>query len=138
MASKVVGRISFVEPDGTVAIDKMLGRWAESPQRAETGRLGISLDEVQLDIEPNGLPHPLDIAMKRVQDSSIYVVNDDNSAAPEFCLSKHELNRDEYTVRVSLRGSNTDEIVADFTLRNGGTGKSITLSPLQTQEVIND
>jgi hypothetical protein len=126
VAEKVFANVAFVAVKGDTALE-MLARWAEAPQRAQTGHVGISLDDAQLDIEPNGLAHPLDIAMKRRGDICFYAVNSENSAATEFCLPKHELTYPEYIVRVSLRGSNTDEVVGEFILRNEGFGGTISL-----------
>jgi hypothetical protein len=117
-AEKVVARITFTADDGSVPVHEMLGRWAETPQRMETGRVGISYEEVQLNIEPNGLPHPIDIAMRKPGETSCWAFNDDNSAALSLRLPRHELLQTRYRVRVSVRGSNTETISADFILNN--------------------
>jgi hypothetical protein len=117
-AEKVVARITFTADDGSTPVHEMLGRWAETPQRMETGRVGISLEEVQLDIEANGLPHPIDIAMRKPGDTSCWAFNDENSAALDLQLPKHELIQSRYLVRVSVRGSNTETTSAGFVLTN--------------------
>jgi len=117
-AEKVVARISFVAEDGATPVHQMLGRWAETPQRMETGRVGISLEEVQLDIEPNGLPHPIDVAMRKPGEASCWAFNDENATALELRLPKHELIQPRYTVHVSIRGSNTEVFIAEFLLVN--------------------
>lgn len=117
-AEKVVARVSFIADDGSIPVHQMLGRWAETPQRMETGRVGISLEEVQLDIEPNGLPHPVDIGMRNPGGTSCWAFNDENSAALDLQLPKHELIQTRYLIRVSIRGSNTETISADFVLTN--------------------
>jgi hypothetical protein len=68
-AEKVAARITFRTQDGDVLLAGMLGRWAETPQRIERGRLGLSLEETQLDIDANGVPHPVDVAMKAIEDA---------------------------------------------------------------------
>jgi hypothetical protein len=92
--------------------------------------MGISLDAAQLDIEPNGLSHPVDIAMKRREDVGCYAVNDESAAAEEFCLPRHYLEGAEFTVRVTLRGANTEQLIAEFSLKNPGIGGTISLTPL--------
>jgi hypothetical protein len=117
-AEKVVARITFTADDGSMPVHEMLGRWAETPQRMETGRVGISLEEVQLDIEPNGLPHPIDIAMRKPGETSCWAFNDENSTALDLQLPTHELIQPRYLVRVSVRGSNTETVAAEFVLTN--------------------
>ncbi|MGC9974727.1 MAG: hypothetical protein ABSC36_04985, partial [Gaiellaceae bacterium] len=69
LAWQVTAQITF-ERDGSPIISEMVGRWAEKKQHGETGHLGLTLESAQLDIEPNGLPHSLDIAMKGADDSN--------------------------------------------------------------------
>jgi hypothetical protein len=133
-AEKVAAFVTF-ERDGAPVVSDMVGRWSETDQRAETGRLGISLESAQLDIEPNGLRHPLDIAMKDPDDSSCYAYNEDNSSGVGLRLPSRELVGEEFTVHVQLRGSNTDEISASFLLKNGGAGSGISLERIEEQGV---
>jgi hypothetical protein len=124
-ARNVAGYITFSKPDGAVLIDRMLGRWAETPQRIETGRLGLSLEEAQLDIDPNGVPHPLDVSMKRSDDKDCFAFNFENSHAADLRLEKHRLQGNQFQVRIVLRGDNTDEVVGNFVLRNHGVGRGM-------------
>ena len=131
-ANRVIGRIAFLDSSGELLIPEIVGRWAETPQRMETGRVGISLEEAQLDIDANGLPHPLDIAMKRTEDSHFYAFNHENSLANGLLLPKHEIDADECTVRVTLRPANGDEVAAYFTLVNEGAGEKLRLDGPQS------
>jgi hypothetical protein len=133
-AEKVVAHITF-ERNGSAVIHEILGRWSETEQRAETGRIGIFLENAQLDIDPNGLRHPLDIAMKAPDDSSCYAYNEDNSNLADLRLPIHELVGEEFTVHVRLRGASTDEISASFLLENGGAGSGISFRRLEEKEI---
>ena len=126
-ARKVIGRITFVSVDGEHAIDELLGRWSGAPQPVETGLWGPTLEDFQADIEPNGLRHAFDIAMKRPHDDVVYAYSDKNNRAPDLCLPEHRLPDAEYRVIVLFRGSNTPEVVGEFVLKNGGVGGAITL-----------
>jgi hypothetical protein len=129
-ADRVVGRIAFLNEKDEPLIPEIVGRWAETLQHFETGRAGISLDEVQLDIDANALPHPLDIAMKRPGDAHFYAYNHENWTAPDARLEKHRVDVKECRVRVRLRPTNAGETVAFFQLENGGAGDGLRLSML--------
>lgn len=117
-AERVTATITFRADDGRHPVQGMVGRWAETPQRGETGRWGISLEEAQLDVDPNGLWHPIDIAMKKPGDSSCFAFNYENSTVADLKIPKHELNESSYLVQVTLRGSNIEPIGADYVLTN--------------------
>ncbi len=114
-AEQVTASIEFRTDDGSYPV-KMMGRWAETLQRGETGRLGINLQEAQLDIVPNGLSHPVDIIMKDPGDNVCFAYNHENSTAMDLKLPKHELTEAQYLVRVTLRGANVEPISADYVL----------------------
>ncbi len=85
-ARKVAATIAFI--DDTTDDDLLfeMGRWAETPQRAETGRLGLSLEEWQLDIDANALLHALDIAMKAPEDARTSVGSTTRTAERLICV----------------------------------------------------
>jgi hypothetical protein len=119
-ADRVAATLDFMKPDGTPILPGIAGRWAETIQRAETGRLGLSLEEAQLDIDPNGLSHPLDIAMKRQDDEFVYAYNFENSHAEDLALPKHEISEPcPIHVRVTLRPANGDAVVGRFLDQRG-------------------
>lgn len=120
-ASQVAARITFADCDGNVLIDRMIGGWSETPQRAETGRLGLSLTKAQLDLPANGVPHPVDIAMRAPGDPDCYAYNFENSNAPGLQLDKHRLVDDEFVVTVTVRGDNTEGVSETYVLRNERT-----------------
>ena len=126
-AERVAATITFTAPDGTVLLEGMLGRWAETLSRLETGRMGLSLDESQLDLEANGVPHPLDIAMHCPGDRGCYAYNFENSRAVDLRLPTHLLDGSEIHVTVVLRSANADEVQGEFLLRNGGPAGSLAL-----------
>lgn len=128
LAPKVAARITFARTDGTELVSRMIGRWAETPQRIESGRLGLSLDEAQLDIDCNGLPHPLDVAMKYPGDEDCYAYNFENSVASDLRVEGHRLRGSEFRVTVLLRAAdNADPVEGHFILRNHGRGRSVEL-----------
>jgi hypothetical protein len=125
-ADRVAATIDFLTPDGEVILGGMTGRWAETVQRAETGRVGLSLDEAQLDIDPNGLAHPLDVAMKQPQDAHFYAYNFENSTEPALLLDKHRIGpHGDVHVRVTLRPANGDAVIGNFVLRSEGAGREL-------------
>lgn len=126
-AERVAAHITFAKPDGSVLIDRMLGRWAETPQQIETGRLGLSLEEAQLDIDPNGVPHPLDVAMKQPADMDCFAFNFENSQAADLRLEKQRLHGRELLVKIVLRGANTPAVMGEYVLKNHGADRSIEL-----------
>jgi hypothetical protein len=130
-ADRVVAELEFYEPESGQLFLSIYGRWAETPQRAETGRLGIDLAETQLDIDANGLPHPLDIAMKRPGAGEMFAYNHENASAPGLELPKHLIARPVCRVRVTLRPANGMAVISEFELRSEGRGISLTaLEPM--------
>lgn len=133
-AQHVAATITFRADDGSHPVNEMLGRWAETPQRGETGRMGLSLDESQLDIAANSVRHPLDIAMKIDGDSVCFAYNHENSTAADLRLPKHALSDSMYLVRVTLRGANVDPISADYVLTNNPGVPLVVRGPYPPQD----
>jgi hypothetical protein len=126
-ARSVAAKIAFLNDAGELLIPEMIGRWSETPQRLQTGRLGLTLEESQLDIEANGLPHALDIAMKEPAEHHFYAFNHENSQAANLCLEAHRLDVAKCQVRVTLRAANSPSIIRTFELRNEGVGGGLRL-----------
>lgn len=126
-ARKAAAKIAFIEDDTDALLFEMIGRWAETPQRAETGRLGLTREESELDIEANALPAHLDIAMKPPEDADFYAYNHENCNAPDLCLVAHRITARRCRVRVTVRATNASPITRTFVLRNEGVGGGLRL-----------
>lgn len=124
-AEDVHASVEFLDGDDRRLL-QMAGRWAEAPQRLETGRIGISYEAAQLTIPGNGFPHALDIAMRAPGDKHFYAVNDDNQSATNHRLDRHRLDVSECRLRVELRASNTPSVVGMFDLRDDGGRLTLT------------
>ena len=125
-AQRVAATIAFLDERDTPLLE-MIGRWAETPQRLETGRIGLTLEESQLDIDGNALPHALDIAMKTPADDHFYAFNHENSQAPDLRRDAHRIAVGHCRVRVRVRAANAAPITRTFTLRNEGVGGGLSL-----------
>lgn len=125
-AERVAARIVFHNDEGRELL-RMDGRWAETTQLAERSSLSISLEGAVLDIDSNGISHPLDIAMKRPGEDDIFAYNDENAHGDRLGLEKHRLRGDRFTVRVTLRPANADAVMGDFVLTNGGSSGTLGL-----------
>ena len=126
-AESVAARVVFYDDDGGERLS-MVGRWSETEQLAERTSLSISLAGAQLDIEPNAIEHPLDIAMKRPGDEELYAYNDENTYGDRLGLDKHRLDGDRIRVQVTLRPANGDPVVGEFDLTNGGKSGTLGLT----------
>lgn len=125
-ARHVAATIAFLDDSDRPLMPPMVGRWAETPQRAETGRFGLSLEEAQLDIEANGLPHSLDVAMKVPGQTEFYAYNHENSGTSDLRLGQHRLDVAECRVQITLRPANARSITGTFLLRNDSEGLHLT------------
>jgi hypothetical protein len=130
-AEKVVASISFYDEEGNPLLDGPIqGRWSASKQPHERDRIGVSLDHLEAEISPNGLPHPLDIAMKHPSDPDCFAYNDDNSSAYQGRLESHRLSGDSFRVDVTVRAGNSGEpLTRLFTLTNPGVGRDLEIAP---------
>ena len=121
-AGAVTATIAFLDDGGRQLIPEMIGRWAETRQRVETGRLGLTMEESEIDIEANGRPNPLDIAMKAPTDTHFYAFNHENSQARDLRLDAHRIDIARCRVCVTVRAGNSVPIGRTFLLRNAGVG----------------
>jgi hypothetical protein len=117
-ARQVATRITFLSDAGKPLLSNMIGRWAETPQRAQTGHFGLTLQESQLDIEANTLPHSLDIAMKVPGADHFYAYNHENSAVIDLRLAKHRIAEAKCRVQVTLYPANGRPVSGTFVLRS--------------------
>ena len=117
-AEHVAARIQFLELDQDTVLLEISGRWAEAPQRLDTGHIGITHAAEQLTIHANGTTHELDIALKAPGDTHFYASNDENSQAINHRLPPHRLDVSGCRVRVSLRAANAPSISGLFFLTN--------------------
>lgn len=122
-AERVTATVRYFNVDGS-QLREIQGRWAETRQRAQRPDLNLTFDTVQLDIDANGLPHPLDVAMVDPFGGDIWAYNDDNAGAPNCELESHRLGPGPFLVEITLRAGNAlDPVVAVYALDFGGVGK---------------
>lgn len=124
-AERVTGEIEFLDVDCRPLL-KLQGRWAETKQRAQRDEMNLSYETVQIDIDANGLAHPLDIAMRTV-DGSCFAFNDDNSEWMNLEKPDHRLDGESFLVRVTLRGVNVERMTKTFRLTNKVSGLGLTV-----------
>lgn len=127
-AEKVLGHVSFYTSDRKTMLFEMVGRWAETPERAMVGPKVV--DTNQIDMAPNAMPRTLDIVMKYAQDDDCYGLNNDNPArSPMDWRDKtRKLSIGEYAIKVRIRGTNVDDLFW-FILKNPGAGSEVILTP---------
>ena len=135
-AERVTATVRYFN-DRESQLREIQGRWAETRQRAQRPDLNLTLDTVQLDIDANGLPHPLDVAMVDPLGGGIWAFNDDNAGAPSCELESHRLGPGPFLVEITLCAANApDPVVGVYALEFGGVGKeSFRLSYLPDGEI---
>lgn len=126
-AERVTGEVEFLDTDHRPLL-RLQGRWAETRQRAQRDEMNLSYETVQLDIDANGLAHPLDIAMRTAQ-GACYAFNDDNSEWLDLEKPDHRLDGESFYVRVTLRGVNVEQMTETFRLTNNASGLSLAAEP---------
>ncbi|MEO8291136.1 MAG: hypothetical protein ABI649_09115 [Gaiellaceae bacterium] len=129
LATDVIAHVDFFSEDGKNLLS-IAGRWAETDQPPEVQKLGLSLAEREISLSPNGLDHPLDIAMKYPDDEACYAFNDLNGAraAPDMRYPPHELSPWTYQVVARVRGHRVPELEMAYKLVNPGKGQTLSLS----------
>ena len=130
-AEKVVAHLEFSECESDRILFTMIGRWSETPERAQVGSRVVETN--QIDIAPNAIPRALDIVLKYDGEDDCYGLNNDTpQRAPAGWRDEgRKLPPGIYSVKIRLRGSNLDQ---EFWLglKNDGAGKPIYLSPMFT------
>jgi hypothetical protein len=130
-AEKVVAHLEFSEFESRRILFKMIGRWSETPERAQVGARVVETN--QIDIAPNAMPRTLDIVIKYDDEDDCYGLNNDtpNRAPRGWRDEGRKLPPGSYSVKIRLRGNNIDQ---EFWLglKNEGVGKRIWLSPMIT------
>lgn len=128
-AEKTAATISIFDDEGNPLIDRKLGRWSASKQAHERDRIGYALDHLAEDIDPNGIPHPLDVAMKYPNDEDCFFYNDDNNDALDGRLAVHRLCGSWFRVEITVRPAKGGVPVTEsFVLTNAGSGGEIKLA----------
>ncbi len=122
-ARQAVASIVFRDHNTGEKLLSFYGRWAETSQRAETGKMGLSLDETRIDLEPNGQPYTLDVAMKIPGALDFYAYNHENSTAPDARLPAHRIDVRKTSwvdVEITIRPTNRGAITGRFWLVDEG------------------
>jgi hypothetical protein len=133
IAEKVVGHLEFYDKNRKKLIfPPMIGRWAETPERAEVGARVVETN--QIDIAPNAMPRTLDIVLKYDDEDDCYGLNNDTpQRAPSGWRDNlRKLPPGEYAVKIRLRGTNYDNCNKPFWLEINNQGKNlpVVLKPL--------
>ncbi|MBU2008670.1 MAG: hypothetical protein KJ624_02265 [Chloroflexi bacterium] len=129
MAEKVVAHIEFFDTSrSNLIFPAMVGRWSETPERAQVGPRVVETNQV--DIAPNAMPRRLDIVLKYQAEADCYGLNNDTpQRAPSGWRDMaRRMPPGRYAVRIRLRGVNVDSMFW-FSLENGGLGQQVSLQP---------
>jgi hypothetical protein len=121
VAEKVVAHITFKNRKGNAVIPTMIGRWADNPEVAQVG----NLRQIKtIDIEPNGLPVCLDVAVKYEEDADCFAYNDDSVVRDAFWRDPEKrLPPGKYLVEIELLGLGVKQNVKAI-LENRGIGEA--------------
>lgn len=104
-ARHVWAELEFLGPTGAplegTELRTLVGRWSQAP-KPEIGSSPEAREFTEIDIEPNGRPEPLDVAVRFKSDQAVYAMNTRNLLAggrQDIFL----IPEDTFEVRVSVR-----------------------------------
>jgi len=130
VAEKVVAHIDFYDYSRKESLFSMVGRWAETPERAQVGVRVIETN--QIDIAPNAMPRSLDVVLKYDDEVACYGLNNETPIrvlpGSGWRDIERKLDLGIYAVQIRLRGTNVDEVFW-FELTNSGKGSKVELRP---------
>jgi hypothetical protein len=125
-AEKVVGHVELYD-DSRQLLFSMIGRWAETPERAEVGSRVVETN--QIDMAPNAMPRALDVVLKYEGEEECYGLNNETpTRAPLDWKDKYrKLISGTYIIKIRLRGTNVDNEFW-FVLTNPGVDGKVELT----------
>lgn len=119
-AKAVAARIRF----GDSEEDERQGEWAIP---TGPGHSGFSSTQLTVDILPNDIPFPLNIALKYGSDDDCYIFSTESVAGyPDGRDPRRKIPRGSRSIHVHLMGVGVDRVFV-FTLKNPGVGGTIDL-----------
>jgi hypothetical protein len=110
-ARDVVAEISIFNDDGHPALleQPIYGRWGDTTQPSRLAASASSRELAQVEFEPNGLPHELNLALKYPEDSNCYAFNNESYDRLDWRLPKFRLDGSTFHVRVKLIGQRVEK-----------------------------
>lgn len=119
VAQKVIAHLHFYDENKQKCLCYIIGRWSEA---ATTN---------QIDFEPNGLPHILDIVLKFTNEDVCFLWRNEAPLRPTNVSALRDGGRElppgTFYIKVNLKGRNTDEVFW-LKLANNGKGQRVKLS----------
>jgi hypothetical protein len=120
-ARKVVVWIECYDLDGSVLVGRLQGRWREAKSVLDGSPFQLQTEEAAIDLEPNGVEHEFDVAMKLPLADTFAIVDAQQQT--------HEVHAKEARVAVTVSGANvTDGPSAVFRLRTEGRAHGIDIT----------
>lgn len=96
------------------------GRWGTTEQPSSSPGI-VPRERLPVNLEANGLPHELDLAIKYKPDKVCYAFNNDSYAAPDWKIPEYSMNADKFFLKVQLQGEMPDIPPYWLRLYNHGT-----------------
>jgi len=138
-ARNVVGHVEFYDASGERLLFGMVGRWADTLERAQARIRDVKGD--QIDMPPDATPRSLDIVLKYDEDNECYGLSNDTAihAPVDWRDERRKLGRGLYGVKIRLQGTGVDETFS-FGLINRGSREKVRILHLtrQTQGTSSD
>ena len=118
VAQRVVAHVTFSELGHGNDLLTMAARWSHTPEPALVGGAVREIHN-EIDMQPNGLAYPIDIAMKHLEDEECYAHNNESVTYEMWRHPQRALKPGKYRVRVDLRGVGANKTFW-FELHNPG------------------
>jgi hypothetical protein len=120
-AKKVAGTVSIFDNLGKLLAPARVHRWAASPQIP--GYPATADLQLPIDIDANGIGHPLDVAHKWENEADFYTHNNESVAKHGFKDPNYKFGPGKYTAEIELKGMNTKAVIACQIVNRGPNTK---------------
>lgn len=130
-AKNVVAEVTFFNNESKKILGPIYGRWSDTKQPGTQSPFDSIRDLCKVELEPNGLPRELDIALKYAEEEDCYAFNNESCLSSDWKIPQFLLKGDILQVHVRLVGENVEKEWW-FVLHNEGLNKSMqieTMSP---------
>jgi hypothetical protein len=121
-AEKVAGTVEICDENGKSLALRRIHRWAGSPQ--VPGFPYVADLQLPIDIEPNGISHPLDVVLKFDGDLDFFTHNNESVAKYGYRDPNYQFPPGTYIASISVSGKN---VVAQFRCRIINRGRNTKL-----------
>jgi len=107
-ARNVVAGLTYYDQSGHALMNSIFGRWGDTDQPASRPLLASTRDLLGVDIEANGSPRELNLAIKHQSENTIYAYNNDSVHAQGWKRPDFAINENRIFIHVRLTGENVD------------------------------